>query len=228
MCLSAEEAWRTAKRAEVLYQKQVGTEEQTDQAVTKAKSLQAECEASKKTVELKESMVAVWEANLARTRLIAPFGGVVAKIEGELNEYVTPSPRRVVTPPAIDLIENDCFYVSAPIDEVDAALVAEGLEVRITLDAFRDKVFKGTVRRNCTYVLDYEKQARTVEIEVAFSGDEDLSRLLAGYSADVEIIISTRKETLRVPTEAVIESEKMYLFLTGSRKYTRFRCNLDW
>lgn len=217
-CLSADEAQRSAKRVEALFAKKVSTEEQADQARTRARSLQAQCEAARKTVVLKESIVSVWKANIARTRLIAPFAGIVAKIEGELNEYVTPSPVGVVTPPVIDLIENNCFYVSAPIDEVDAALVRVGMEVRISLDAFRGRDFAGKVTRIAPYVMDYEKQARTVEIETAFSKEEELSSLLAGYSADVEIIIATRADTVKIPTEALIDNSAVYVYSENEAK----------
>lgn len=217
-CLSADEAQRSAKRVEALFAKKVSTEEQADQARTRARSLQAQCEAARKTVVLKESIVSVWKANIARTRLIAPFAGIVAKIEGELNEYVTPSPVGVVTPPVIDLIENNCFYVSAPIDEVDAALVRVGMEVRISLDAFRGRDFAGKVTRIAPYVMDYEKQARTVEIETAFSKEEELSSLLAGYSADVEIIIATREDTVKIPTEALIDNSAVYVYSENEAK----------
>lgn len=212
-CFSADEADRVAKRAETLFLKKVGTEEATDQAVTLAKSSRAQCRASIETVQMQEARVALSEANLSRTRLFAPFSGVVAKIEGELSEYVTPSPVGVQTPPVIDLIENSCYYVSAPIDEVDAALIRIGMEARISLDAFRDRVFPGKIKRIAPYVLDYEKQARTVEIEVEFAGEESFGELLAGYSADVEVIISTAKGALMIPTEAILENRWVYLYM---------------
>ncbi len=211
-CLSAAEANRQAKRAEQLFRSKVDSAEQADRAVTKAKSLQAQCDASQASVLMGLARINVARANLSRTRLVAPFDGVVAKIEGELNEYVTPSPVGVPTPPAVDLIENNCYYVSAPIDEVDAAEVRVGMETRISLDAFRDKTFAGTVRRISPYVLDVEKQARTVDIEAAFSKKEDFKNLLAGYSADVEIIISTRADTLKIPTEAILDGKKVFVY----------------
>ncbi|WP_419176018.1 efflux RND transporter periplasmic adaptor subunit [Desulfosediminicola sp.] len=205
-CFSAGEARRQANREEQLFSRKVGSEEDADRAVTLAKSLEAQCNAAKATVLRSKASVEVARVNLSRTRLIAPFGGVVAQIEGELNEYVTPSPVGVQTPPAVDLIENDCYFVSAPIDEVDAAGVRVGMEVRIGLDAFRGRSFAGKVRRISPYVLDLEKQARTVEIEAAFLKESDFDDLLAGYSADVEIILAISDNTLKIPTEAVIET----------------------
>jgi len=222
-CFSAGEARRQASREEQLYKRKVGSEEEADRAVTLAKSLEAQCNAAKATVLRGEASVQVARVNLSRTRLIAPFGGVIAQIEGELNEYVTPSPVGVQTPPAVDLIENDCYFVSAPIDEVDAAGVRVGQEVRISLDAFRGRIFPGRVRRISPYVLDLEKQARTVEIEAAFSEKSDFGDLLAGYSADVEIILDTSEKTLKIPSESIIEKNgdrKVFVYQPASSSVT--------
>jgi HlyD family secretion protein len=212
-CLTAAEANRQALRSQKLLANHVGSEEQTDKIVTQAKSLKAQCEAALASVKTSQARVGVAKANLSRTRLIAPFDGVVAKIEGELNEYVTPSPIGIPTPPTVDLIENKCFYVSAPIDEVDASGVRIDMPARITLDAFKQRRFDGKVRRIAPYVLEVEKQARTVEIEVGFSHEEDIKELLAGYSADVEIVLDTRRDTLRIPSEAVVDGRKVFVFL---------------
>jgi HlyD family secretion protein len=142
---------------------------------------------------------------------------VVAEIEGELNEYVTPSPVGVPTPPAVDLIENTCYYVTAPIDEVDAAEVRVGMTTRIHLDAFKNREFAGTVRRISPYVLDVEKQARTVDIEASFLKKKDFSDLLAGYSADVEILISSQADTLKIPTEAILDGKTVFTYSTGDK-----------
>ena len=74
---------------------------------------------------------------LEETYLRAPFAGIVAEINGEIGEYVTPSPPGVATPPAVDLIDYSCLYVTAPIDEVDAGDLHTGLPARVSLDAFR-------------------------------------------------------------------------------------------
>ena len=126
------------------------------------------------------------QATLDRTRLIAPFNGVVAEINGELSEYVTPSPLGIATAPVVDLIDNTCFYVTAPIDEVDVPNIEPGMNSRVSLDAFGDRRFAGKVRRIAPYVLDREKQARTVDVEVKFTIPSDIRQMLAGYSADVE------------------------------------------
>ena len=168
-------------------------------------------EAAQANAAVSRARIAVTEANLDKTRLVAPFDGVVAEINGELNEYVTPSPIGIATPPAIDLIANDCFYLTAPIDEVDVASISLEQAARITLDAFGAQEFAGRVRRIADYVLDVEKQARTVDVEVEFVNRADIEHLLAGYSADVEIILAVNEETLRIPSEAVVAEKYVYL-----------------
>jgi HlyD family secretion protein len=68
------------------------------------------------------------------------------------------------------------------------------------------------VRRIAPYVLDVEKQARTVEVEVEFTSQEDSAGLLPGYTADVEVILDQRDNVLRVPTEAVLEGSRVLVY----------------
>lgn len=211
-CLQAQVARREANRLLKLRKTGAASEEQADKAETRARALLADCDAAKTSVETKRAQIGVTRANLDRTRLTAPFDGIIAQINGELNEYVTPSPIGVATPPAVDIVDTSCFYLSAPIDEVDAAGIKVGLPARISLDAFGTRHFSGRIRRIAPYVLDREKQARTVDVEVDFTQPEDFKILLAGYSADVEIILDSRPKTLRIPTHAILDSERVFVY----------------
>jgi HlyD family secretion protein len=86
------------------------------------------------------------------------------------------------------------------------------MAAHISLDAFGERRFEGTVRRIAPYVLDREKQARTVEVEVGFSDAEDTADMLPGYSADIEIVLAEKAGILRIPTEAIIESNRVLIF----------------
>ncbi len=223
-CLEADNAKREAVRQERLRKRDVVSEQQLDTALTRASTTEAKCVAARAGLEEAHSRVEVAKAYLERTILRAPFAGVVADINGDLDEYVTPSPPGIPTLPVIDLIDNRCYYVEAPIDEVDAAKVRVGMPVRITLDAFGKRALQGTVSRISSYVLELEKQARTVDVDVRFANNPDLRRLLAGYSADVEIILERRNNVVRVPTEAVINGTEVYVYDPRSHrlKLTRF------
>jgi HlyD family secretion protein len=83
------------------------------------------------------------------------------------------------------------------------------MQARITLDAFQSQHYTGHVRRVAPYVLEAEKQARTVEIEAEIDSQLGRESLLPGYSADVEIVIATHENVLRVPTAAIIEGKRV-------------------
>lgn len=203
-CKEAELAQRDAERQRSLHEGELAAEEAYDRAVTAAKTAEAACRAARAQVDVESARITSVQAKLELTILRAPFAGVVAEVTPEVGEFVTPSPPGIPTPPAIDLVDKGSVYVLAPIDEVDAPRVEVGMPVRVTLDAFPGQTLAGHVRRIAPYVLDVEKQARTVDVEVALEGDA-AARLLPGYSADVEIVVATHDNVLRVPTAAVRE-----------------------
>jgi len=209
VCILSDRAQREAKRKTELLERGLASEEVTETAVSNAESQSAACDAALTQVEVYQASVEVIEASLERTMLIAPFDGIIAEIEGELGEYVTPSPVGVATKPTVDLIDSSCIYISAPIDEIDAPEVVSGMTARITMDAFGNQEFPATVRRVAPYVLDLEKQARTVEIEAVFDNPDQT--LLPGYSADIEVIIERVENTLSIPTQMIMRDNFVYV-----------------
>ena len=209
-CIDAATAKRESARLGKLVQDKLVSVELAERAVGQADGAAAACRAANEQVKVSSARIDEANAALERTRLRAPFTGIVAEINGEIGEFITPSPVGIPTPPAVDLVNASCIYVTAPIDEVDAPRVKEGMKARVTLDAFKDRHFAAHVRRVAPYVLDTEKQARTVEIEAEID-EHDNANLLPGYSADVEVILAERADVLRVPTRALIEGKHLYV-----------------
>jgi len=209
-CVTAEVARRDADRVEKLFERKLVAPDAVDRARGTADSNAAACRAATDDIKVAQARVDVARANLERTLLRAPFDGIVAEINGELGEFVTPSPVGIPTPPAVDVVDISCIYVTAPIDEVDAPRIRVGMPARVTLDAFRGKVFPAHVRRVAPYVLDLEKQARTVEVEAELESQEGVE-LLPGYSADVEVIVAEHPKVLRIPTRALLEGKYVYV-----------------
>lgn len=209
-CVEAGNAEREARRKDSLYERGLTSMELRDTARTRASASAFACEAAVNEEDVAAATVELNQALLNETLLRAPFPGVVADITGELGEFVTPSPPGIPTPPAIDLIDYGCLYVRVPVDEVDAGRVALGQEARVSLDAFRGRYFAGRLIRIAPHVLELEKQARTVEVDIAFLEEEDQSRLLVGYSADADIVLERRDDVLRIPTEALMEGDQVW------------------
>jgi HlyD family secretion protein len=214
VCIAAVNAEKEAKRQADLRSKGFVSASREEIARTEAEVKRASCNTAKADVAQAEAKLKATRVEQGRVALYAPFDGTVAKIVGELGEYSTPSPPGVPTPPAIDLIDDSCLYVKAPMDEVDAPKIAPGLPVRITLDALPGKALPGKVRRVAPYVSAVEKQARTVDVEVDFDEPQG-GKLLVGYSADVEIVLAGRDDVLRIPTAALQEGGKVLVYAEG-------------
>ena len=214
-CELADVAASDARRSRELLTKGFVSPQAVERAEGEADSKRAACESSKAQVMEADARISASRADTARTVLKAPFDGIVAEVNTELGEFLTPSPPGIPTLPAIDLIDDSCLYVSAPIDEVDAARLKLGMPARITLDAYRGNHFPGKVRRIAPYVLALEKQARTVEVEVQFDDPGAARHLLVGYSADVEIVTDARAQALRIPTTALMPGNRVLMLGAG-------------
>ncbi len=231
-CAPVVAAYRELVRLQRLVKEKAASRRQLDQARAEADSRQAACEAAQAELRVAQARVEAAEAALEQTRLLAPFAGIVAEINGELNEYVTPSPVGVATLPVIDLLDPGCLYASAPIDEVEAPRLETGLPARIHIDAFSGRPFPGHVRRIAPYVQEREKQARTVEVEVDFDTLPEKVTLLPGYTTDVEILVAAHDAALRIPTEALVDGRHV-LVVNGNGRLERRRVrtglsNWEW
>jgi HlyD family secretion protein len=218
VCAMADNAEREAARMSKLRARGFMSEGGEEKARYEAQSRRAACEAMRADVTQAQAKVTVTKVEQGRTVLVAPFDGTVADIVGELGEYTTPSPPGVATPPAIDLIDDSCLYIEAPMDEVDAPKIRAGQPARVTLDALPGKVLPAHIKRVAPYVVAVEKQARTVDVEAVLDQPAAPGELLVGYSADLEVILDTRENVLRVPTSALLEGNKVLRFQPETRK----------
>jgi len=210
LCMEADNAAREARRLVTLRERNLASQESTEAAQTRARSGALACRVARDDEDTAAANRRLNQALLEQTRLLAPFDGIIAEINGEIGEYVTPSPPGIPTPPAVDLIDYSCLYVTAPIDEVDAGRLRTGLEARIGLDAFRGQHFAGRLDRIAPYVMEIEKQARTVAVDVLFTHVEDRQRLLVGYSADIDLVLESREDVVRIPSEALMDNDTVY------------------
>jgi HlyD family secretion protein len=221
VCTLATNAEREAERQNSLSEKGFVSGSKVESARADAQAKRASCEAARAEVGSAGARLQATRVEQGRTVLYAPFAGTIAKIVGEVGEYSTPSPPGVPTPPAIDLIDDSCLYVKAPMDEVDAPKISAGQVVRISLDAMPKQHFPGKVKRVAPYVSAVEKQARTVDIEATFDDPKSPGKLLVGYSADIEVVLAVRENVVRVPSSALQEGSRVLVAGTDGKLEAR-------
>ncbi len=213
-CLAAERASRELARTTRLAEDGIISTDLLDELESAEKTAEAACDAAIANSSRAEAAVGVARTALEKMKIRAPFDGVLAEVSAEVGEYTTPSPPGLPIPPVIDVIDRTSIFISAPMDEVDSARIHSGQEARVTIDSHRDRTFPAQVTRVAPYVLDLEQQNRTVEIEVELTDAEFAATLLPGTSADVEVILRTRDQVLRIPAPALMEGNRV-LVLAG-------------
>ena len=214
-CLRRDRSRRELDRTRRLAEQNVASEDRLDALQYSFDSARVACEAAKAELAQARANLRAAESELSKTLIVAPFDGVVAEVNVEVGEWVTPSPPLLTSPAVIDLIDPTSIYVSAPMDEVDAGAIVTGLPVKVSVDSRPGQSFSGRVARVAPYVLDTEAQNRTLEIEVSIDDPKIAESLLPGTSADAEVILETRADVVRIPTSALLRSEKVLVLEDG-------------
>ena len=210
MCITRDKARREYNRKRQLAAQNIVSEDLLDQLQHVYQAASAGCDAADAERQQVRASRAGAAADLDKVSIYAPFAGVIAEVDAEVGEWVTPSAAGV-----IDLINRESLYISAPMDEIDSGRIELGLPVRVTVDSRPDETFLGKVTRVAPYVLDIEAQNRTVEIEVELDDLEVSSSLLPGTSADVEVILQTREDAPRIPTSALFQNNQVLVVEDG-------------
>jgi HlyD family secretion protein len=229
-CVARDRALRELNRKRALAQENIMSEDLLDALESTHNAADAACVAATAEQDRARAAIAAAEADLAKFAIRAPFAGVIAEMTAEIGEWITPSPPLLTAPAVVDIIDPSSLYVSAPMDEVDSASMRAGQRAKVTVDSQPRFVFSGRVVRVAPYVLDIEAQNRTIEVEVEF--EEDFAAtLLPGTSADIEVILDTRDDVLRVPTSALLEGRAVLLPNNGrlvEREVEIGLKNWDW
>lgn len=164
---------------------------------------QQDLEAARRAYEVSKSQYQAASADVKVRRdysvIRAPFSGVIAKKYTETGELLLPG-KQIVT-----VVNPDRIYVLATIDEVDVGRLKLGQHVSITVDAFPDRTFDGTIRRISPIVSGGKLETRTADVWVYF--DKNHKGIKPGMSADVEVLISVLHDVLSVPSQAVVERD---------------------
>jgi HlyD family secretion protein len=213
--LEAEYAQRQWKRTQDLARDRVVSETALELDRTRALTTQAAVAAAEARSHEAEAGLEAARATLAKTVIAAPFDGVVLDVTTEVGEWISPSPPGVPIPPVMDLIDPESLYLSAPIDEADVARIRVGLPVRITLDAFRGREFKGKLSYASSFVETRQEQNRTLLVEGEFDEASLPANLLPGLSADLEVILDVREQVLRIPTYALLDNDRVLVVQDG-------------
>lgn len=178
---------------------------QYDSSLAKEKSVLAQIESAKAQLEgsaaqirQMEALLSVSKINLGRTRIYSPIDGVIISRAVDVGQTVAAS----LQAPTLFTIANDLrrMQINTSVDEADIGKVQLGQTVSFTVDAYRERVFKGKVGQ--VRLLPTTTQ-NVVTYSVMVNVDNDDLSLKPGMTANVEILVDQRENVLRIPTKAL-------------------------
>jgi HlyD family secretion protein len=136
-----------------------------------------------------------------QARVTSPMSGVVIKKGVELGETVTSGVSSFNEGTVMFTVADlKSLIIRVNLNEVDIAKVSVGQPVRVTLDAYPQKIFTGKVRFVAPAAKVVDK-IKVFEIEVAL--DQLDTAFRTGMSANVEILGDRRAKALSIPLEAL-------------------------
>ena len=193
-------------RKEELLARGLVAREQMDEAETALAVANQQYRARQAAVSMAQAELSAAAAALERSEdelgyatILSPMDGIVLSRSVDVGSAVASV---VSTMGTLLLTLGDMreIHLVGDVDESDIGLVGEGMPARITVEAYPDRKFLGTVKKIAPLGVEKEK-IMNFEVEVTIeAGDVPLR---TNMTADAEIIVAKHENALLVPQKAV-------------------------
>lgn len=146
--------------------------------------------------------------------LVTPIAGIVTRVDSPIaGVNITPATA------VFEVVDPDSLVFEASVDEVDAANLVIGKTAIITLDAFPDMPFSGTISKIAFTAKTSSGGATVFPVEVAIAS---VSAVRIGMNGDVVINADIQENTLIIPSEALRENgNESYVYKKQGNTYTK-------
>lgn len=201
----ADFAARELERAQSLRDRNLISETDLENAVSRMRSAEASLESAKSRIISAEANILQREAQLEQTQLDlertyirSPVDGVVINRLVDLGQAVNANQS---IPTLFEVAQDlSSMQIEASVDEANIGKIKEGLPVRFRVDAYPDQRFSGVVtqvRKAAT------NSNNVVTYTVIINAENPEENLLPGMTANVDVVLGSRREVLRAPNAAL-------------------------
>jgi RND family efflux transporter MFP subunit len=181
----------TADRWQGLVQDGSVSQQETDQAVSNFKAVQAAVQSNAANVRRLEELQSF-------EKIYAPFDGIITARSTDIGALIdagaSTQPKELFHMAAIRTLR---VYVAVP--EVYSPSVRSGGSARLTLDEFPGETFRGTIVRN-TNSIDLASRTLLVEVDI----DNPTGRLLPGAYVFVHLKLPDAIHSVTIPANTLI------------------------
>ncbi|HUR40103.1 MAG TPA: efflux RND transporter periplasmic adaptor subunit [Verrucomicrobiae bacterium] len=185
---------RNHERAQELFGRQLVSTRERDEAAAR--------------LDLDKAGLALAQARFAKTRITAPFSGVVGLRSVSPGDYITPG--QALAP----LEQLQVLKADFRLSEVALSKIAVGQVLNLEVDAYPGQIFPGKV-----YAIDPRLAEATRSIGVRARVPNDKGRLRPGLFARVKLVIAERPQAILVPEQAIIpQGDKSIVYVIEDGK----------
>ncbi len=194
------------RRATKLRDQGIEAEELFDNAKVDVENAKANLEAAGEFVRQADAALRQANQDLSYTRIASPMDGKVVQLsahEGEVIISGTLNNMGSVIAVIADLSE---ILIEADVTEIEVVKVRAGQRVRVRVDAIADKEYVGEVVEigsSATLRAGSTSGVRYFKVKVLIK-DPD-ARLRPGMTAQVDIIVDSKKGVIAVPVQSVVD-----------------------
>ena len=213
---SLAEARKTLQRQQQLYQSRDVSESAVDQARRSVRELEANLQSAKRTLEADQLNLEVLghrvdsadaditrvEEDLEYTTIRSPIDGTVTRINAEEGETVITGTMNNPGTVILEVADLSEMLFIAQVDEADIGALEVGQPATITLQAYPDRDFEGTVEKIALKPDQSGTGTKYFETEIRMNIGEE--RIRVGLEGDARIITRRHEQAMLVPSQAVL------------------------
>ena len=192
------DAKRTLNRQKELFAKNLISRSDVDAAETAYDTAGTQVSAAKAQLSQTEAALRISETNLRYTSIVSPVNGIVVSRNVDTGQTVAAS---FQTPTLFNIAQDlTKMQIDSSVAEADIGKIQVGQPVEFTVDAYPESPFQGKVSeiRNAPITVQ-----NVVTYDVVVKVDNPELKLKPGMTANVSIIVSSKKDILRISNTAL-------------------------
>lgn len=207
---NAAEAARTHERAQRSYNEKLIPLAELERTRAALDSARSNAEALEGRIEQARAGLAGARDTLSKTTIRAPMSGIVTALPVEEGEVAVIGTMN--NPGTVLMTISDMSVVEAvmDVDETDVPNVKVGQSATVTVDAYPNKSFTGTVTEVASSPRERGLSAGTeaINFEVKIQLQNPPAEIRPGFSCSAEILTGSRPKVVAVPIQALVVREK--------------------
>ncbi len=138
-------------------------------------------------------------AKLENSRVTAPISGIITQFDAKVGQFTSSNT------PLVSIISNDGYEVDAGVSETDIGKISIGNKVSMTLDAFLNETFTGSV----FYIAPAETNTQgVIDYQIKISFDKPDPRFKSGLTANIDIETKQKDSVLILPQYAILQNDQ--------------------